>query len=283
MKIAVFSIFRNSSACLPDFLGSLERTEELGHDLSYFFFENDSTDDTRELLSEFLRGRDGKIGSEKWNAPSFGSVTDPQRMALLCCCRNACKDLSRGREDFDYALLIDSDIRFSDLSLTQALNTISSVGEDAVMVTANVRQNIPDLIKGYSQTSYYDTYPLRDKFGNQGLYFSDCPFVLQEDALAWHTSKPVQTMSSFGGYALVRWSAFKDVRWSTNGACDHVNFCHSLAEYGKIYADPKLVVETTVDLSKLNMPLLTEQAKKQAEQIPQINAIFNKSRSSTWL
>ena len=102
------------------------------------------------------------------------ALAELERMELLCGFRNKCKDLLCD-SDSEYTLLLDSDIIFSKENLLIHLKTIKSI-DDCVMVTPNIRQNIPDYIQHKSQDSYYDILPFFDSQKQNALAWSDCPF-----------------------------------------------------------------------------------------------------------
>lgn len=200
-KIAAFCIFRDSEKSLDTLFSQLEGIEKK-YDLSYFFYENDSVDCTVDRLNNFLSNRNGKLKSEKLGAPKFGSVTNPERMSLLCSCRNKCKLLADG--EYDCALIFDSDIKFSVDNLDRHWERMRD--SSIVMSTPNIRQNIPDYTDYYSGDSYYDIYPFKDFYGNNGLYFSDCPSMRYSDIEEWRSGNIIDVNSAFGGFALVDWN-----------------------------------------------------------------------------
>lgn len=277
MKIAVFCIFRDSEETLPRLFSQFQSLEGSTHEFTYYFFENDSRDNTPKLLNEFLLTRKGRLQSVALGAKKFSSTNDVERMIALCLYRNSCKSLSRGQTDFDVALIVDSDIVFDGQSLERALQSLSSC-PNAAMITANVRQNYPDFVCGENDTtSYYDMSPLRDRYGNSGLYFADCPFAISEDRHRWAKGLPVRVMSAFGGFAVVSWQAFCGSNWSTIGFCDHVNFCHDVSSFGTIWIDPLCKVSVSIDLS-----VVTDDVKVKARDlIPRaknINNLFEVSK-----
>ena len=259
-KISVFCIWRDSEQTIHRTLKQLEDLESIdGFEFSYFFYENDSQDNTAEILKNWLVNRSGKIESEVLNAKKFGSVTDPERMKFLCKCRNKCKDLALNN-DSDYSLLIDSDIKFNNDNLLIQLNNLNKL-KSAVMVTSNVRQFVPDLTFKECEDSYYDVYAFRDKYGTPGMYFSSCPSYRPEDQLNWKLSMPIVTMSSFGGFALIKSEVFNKVRWSSDIHCDHVNMCYDISRYGLIYLDPRCKVWVDISLNQDHL----ERASKMSE------------------
>lgn len=260
--VSVFCILRDSEKHLARFLSQLEDIEGLvGFDFSFFFYENDSVDNTASILSKWLKGRRGKLLSEKIGSKKYGSVKDPARMKLLCSCRNKCKILAEENET-DYSLLVDSDINFTSDNFLQHVRSLERA-KDAVMMTANCRQNIPDLTFGETKDSYYDVYAFRDRHGNSGLYFADCPSYNREDQLRWKIGLPIQSMSSFGGFALLRSWAFNLVSWSAEINCDHVNMCFDLNALGKIYCDPSNKVYVSIDLTKINIEACKHNGEEQ--------------------
>ena len=250
--VSVFCIWRDSEKTIERTLKQLEDLESIGDfKFSFFFYENDSKDNTESILSEWISSRRGSLMSEKLNAKKFGSVGDPERMRFLCECRNKGKELAADNNT-DYSLLIDSDIEFNNENFLLQLHSLNTL-EKAIMTTPNVRQQIPDYTFELSQDSYYDVYPFRDRHGNTGMYFSDCPSYKQDDQFDWKIGKPIRCLSAFGGFALIKSEFFNKVKWSSDIHCDHVNMCFDLAQYGSIYCVPrsKVYVEVNVKNSEL--------------------------------
>lgn len=262
-KVAVFCIWRDAEQHLPRTLSQLEELETVcGYSFSYFFYENDSTDKTAEILKTWIEAaRSGSFFSEKINAPKFESEARIDRMRLFSSYRNKCKNLA-GNEQFDYALLFDGDVIFNKENFICQIKNLESIN-DAVMTTANVRQNIPDFTFGISCDSYYDTWAFRDRYGNSGLYWSFCPFVRKHDRDLWLNLEPVPTMSSFGGFAVVKYGPFSVTDWHTDYACEHTNFCYDLSRFGVIYVIPQSKVFVDIDLSKYDLAEFQRLAKTQ--------------------
>ena len=259
--IAVYSLFRDSEPHLARTLAQFEDLESLDYSFEYYFYENDSKDSTVPLLKQWLEKRTHKFLHENLDAESFGSVQNIDRMQMLCEFRNKCKNLLKNSSS-KYTLMVDSDVNFNKPNLESHLELIERL-EDAVLVTPNVRQNIPDYAFGISTDSYYDVYPLLDKSNNRGLYWTDCPFKNGLDRMNWSLGNAIKCNSAFGGFALSYTDIIKQVKWSTDGECDHVNFCKELSAFGSIYVDPKNKVHVEVDLSKHNLNRFKNIAKQQ--------------------
>ena len=256
--IAVYSLWRDSEPHLSRTLSQLEDLESLDYDFEYYFYENDSKDNTVEILSSWLKNRTGSFKHEKLDKQKFGSTTEFARVELLSDCRNKCKQLGYDSKS-KYSLLIDSDIIFNKENLQRSLSLI----DDCVAVSPNVRQNIPDFVGEKSDTSYYDVFPFKDRFGSPGNYWDDCPFKNGIDRMKWFLGNPVEAKSCFGGFFLTKSNIFKRIKWSTSGASEHVNFCEELNFFGKILVDPKNEVYTEIDLSKHDLNKFRLSAKSQ--------------------
>jgi GT2 family glycosyltransferase len=259
--ISVYCIWRDSEKQIYQTLKSLESLEALsGFNFAFFFYENDSIDNTAAILREWISNRRGAFLSEKINAEKFGSTPSNDRMKLLCSCRNKCKSL--GELESDYSLVFDSDIDFNVQNFLTLVKDIESL-PNAVMVTPNVRQNIPDLVFHTTEDSYYDVYPFRDRHGHDGMYFTDCPSFNKQDQFDWKIGKPIVCSSASGGFALIKSDAFANVSWSSDVKCDHVNMCYDLHKYGQIYCNPRNKVYVTIDLSQIDLDACSQIASQQ--------------------
>jgi hypothetical protein len=248
IKIGVFALWRNSESYIDKTLLQLDELIETftNYEFSFFFYENDSTDSTVQILSDWKGGKDAHLLSETLNTKHYGSVMSYARMQLLAQYRNKCKALADGRE-FDFALVFDSDVKFTYENFSHALAFLNQ-NPDYVMVTPNVRQPIEDMVFDNAADSYYDAGCLRDKYGNETLYCSDCPLKRIEDRMLWNLNLPVEINAGFGGFALIRWKPFSKVHWSADINIEHVNFCYDLKQYGKIAILPYSKVYVSLDL-----------------------------------
>lgn len=263
-KVSVFCIWRDSEEFSSRTLNQLEELEKLdGFSFSFYFYENDSKDNTVQILSEWMKYRSGGFLSETLKAQKFGSVTNPLRMKLLCECRNKCKSLA-GVNESDYSLLIDSDVEFGVDNFARQLNDLNNL-PNAVMTTANVRQQIPDYTFNCTADSYYDTYAFKNRYGNDGIAFSDCPSINREDQFDWKIGKPIRCMSSFGGFAIIKSDVFNKVSWSSDIHCDHVNMCYDINLYGSIYCIPKSKVYVDIGTDKINQKNCIELSNNQLQ------------------
>ena len=263
--IAVYALWRDSQSHIQRTLNQFEDLESLDFDFEYYFYENDSKDDTVLILKDWLKNRKHKFKHENIGAKKFGRVINKERMQFLCECRNKCKDLLK-ETTAKFTILVDSDTIFNKENLQKHLESIKTL-PNCVLSTPNIRQNIPDFMTEKTHDSYYDVYPFIDISLKTGLYFTDCPSRRYEDKLNWFVGKPIEVFSAFGGFALVKTEILKKVKWSTDGKCDHVNFCKEINKYGSIYLDPQNKVNVDIDLSQYDLNDMKKTAKQQLNSI----------------
>lgn len=276
MKISVLGLWRDSEPIINRTLSVLEDLNKAG-DFDFYFYENDSIDDTKLILTKWLENKRGALLNENIKAPKFGSVPNIERLILLSYYRNKVKTLISNTNS-DYTLLIDTDINFNIEHFNILYNFITKL--NCAMVVANTRQHqISDLMSNKTTDSFYDVFALRDIFNNNGLYFTDCPFILHHNREAWINNQPIKILSGFGGFSLIRTDILKQQNcfWSTCGHSEHVNFCYNINRYGDIYMIPSCKPTTDINLSSINLEACSNIAASQKEKINQINQIFNLS------
>jgi hypothetical protein len=282
MKISVVGLFRDSEKHIHRTLSLLSELDSLG-DFDFYFYENDSIDNTKNILEKWLVDRKGKLLSENINSPRFGSVPNVERLVLLSYYRNKSKELIVKNSQSEYTLLIDTDIVFTTEDFLILLNFMQKE-RNAAMVVSNTRQyQIEDLMNHETQDSFYDVFAFRDKLNNNGLYFTDCPFILNEDRTRWSSDQAVHIKSGFSGFALLRTDIIKntDCFWSTCGNSEHVNFCYSVSKYGDIFMLPYCKPTTEINLSSISINACKQIAEKQKDLINNVNYIYNISTSNS--
>ena len=244
MKISVFSLFRDSEKHLDRLFRQLEKVEQQTNaQFEYFFYENDSIDNTAKLLKEWISTRNGRLLSEEIGSKKFGSTLDSERMILLSNARNKMKNLDDGLSS-TFSLIFDSDIIF-DGSLVN--NFLKHKGLDFSMLTANVRQDVPCKMGSGKESSYYDSSILFDTEGNNCMTWSNNPFYEDKDRENFENNNPVEVSRAFGSAAFCRTKAFKKCQWNSSGESEHWSFCDQMREYGKIFVLPNVKVYVNID------------------------------------
>jgi len=242
MKISIFSLFRDSEPHLPRCLDQLDSLESnTNAEFSYFFYENDSSDNTVEILKKWIANKSGNFASEKLSKPKFGSTLDPERMILMSQVRN--KMLSLCDAKTDYSLVFDSDLIFEPTVINDFLkfNNLDHIDyPNYSMLTANVRQNVPCKMGSGKQDSYYDSSCLFDINKVNCMTWSDNPFYENQDRMDFASNLPVHIYRGFGSMAFLKTEILKKVNWDSNGESEHWSFCDQLRNYGRIYLMPNV-------------------------------------------
>jgi len=238
MKISVMSLFRDSEQYIDRTLKQFESMNSIENvEFEYFFYENDSKDNTRELLNSWCDNNNGKLLYEDKGYPKFGSINHLERFILLAYYRNTLKRFLVDNTDSDYTIIVDSDIVFNNKCIEQLIEYKDY--NDCAMMTGNSRCAIRSEIFSKCMNSYYDTAPFRDSLGGSGLLWADCPSRLEKDLELWKKGNPIRVQSAFGSIAILKTKYLKEVYWSSHGeGVEHMEFCYRLHEFGHIYGLP---------------------------------------------
>ena len=237
IKISVFSLFRDSESYLDRFFSDVKSVEKATNaEFEYFFYENDSTDNTADILKKWIKNKKGKVLSENVNEKSYGSTLEPNRMIKMARIRNKMAELGKPVSS-DYCIVIDSDITFDKNIINDYLKFKNL---NFSMLTPNVRQTVPCKMECKSSTSYYDSLSLIDSNWNQCMTWSDNPFYSSDDRLKFKQNKPIEVRRSFGGFVFIKSELFNKVKWHSEGDLEHWYFCDQLRKLAPIYFIPSI-------------------------------------------
>ena len=209
---------------------------------TYYIYENNSTDKTKESLVEFIKGREGRVILENMNNPEhFGSVISKERGEFMSKIRNKLKGL-HGTLTSDYTLLIDSDVIFTKEGFDEML---SQIDEENVMVTPfsvcwKTYQNRKTL-------HYYDTLAkitddnISYKENMNTCMFHDCEHCLRHrknhniniDNKHLLKDNVIKVKCAFAGFCLIKTDIYNKVNWDET-ICEHHSFCEKVREFGNI-------------------------------------------------
>ena len=160
MRIGLLATLRDETHALPRFFRLLEALEADSRVSLLFcsFYENDSSDNTPELLSNWLRGRPGVLQSEQLRTPRLHGrqISRTNRMAEA---RNHAL-AAFGDESLDWLVVIDADLHAKPSHIWQLIDVVQS--------DRGVAMAVPALFKyaryfGRSSWSYYDSFALLDR------------------------------------------------------------------------------------------------------------------------
>jgi hypothetical protein len=226
---------RNVSRWLEDVVGNFQFLSELGHDVSYFIVESDSSDDTVDKLQQLSENL------EHFYFLSLGELRErvTNRIERLVISRNFYLEFFLENIDrYDYLLIADLDEVNLKIQWDGLLKKLSETSRDSVYFTSSARL-------------YYDTFALRALSWPtsrlpRSLELLLAPFrktrlidYLHETVLLQvaKSSLPpeVEVLSAFGGLACYGSDVFSsDTRYQfkvdsiATGECEHVGLNLSL-------------------------------------------------------
>ena len=210
----------------------------------YSFYENDSKDNTAEILFNWLKGKKGFLKSEERGDPNWGSLPFKKRSQFMANYRNEALDVLN-QFQYDYLFIIDTDIVYESDFLFKLIDKLDS-NPNFGMITPNTIQFVTDQFKSHSEYSYFDSWALIDNVGNQGISFSKNPFILPSDRLSWNNDLSVNVNSAFGGAALVRGDLIRknNIKWNGQKGCEHWKFCETIRKLNyQVIVDPTIIAE----------------------------------------
>jgi hypothetical protein len=219
--VNVFLLLRNNEATIGATFSGLKAMERRlkNFTFNYYFYENDSTDDTPNQIRDFFKYSSGDYRCEVLGKKHWAGNSDPRRMLDLAIYRNEMLGLCTTWDNSSYSFIVDSEISFSNDIMEKQLSLLQS-RERAAMVT-------PYGMPEHSNT-YYDTYAYR------GFSNNDLPA---------DPKYPFKVKSAFSGFVCIRSEVLRKCHWDCTGAeSEQVHFCNMVNKYGDILVDPNVEV-----------------------------------------
>jgi cellulose synthase/poly-beta-1,6-N-acetylglucosamine synthase-like glycosyltransferase len=253
MKITVFSLWRDSEPYIDKALSNIKALEANNKEVEfeYYFYENDSEDNTKKILEEFLQDRKGKFISEDLGAVKFGSTIDAQRMKSMAKYRNNILYTAKPM-DSDYCIIWDSDVDFE----PDILNNFLKYKDEGAMLCPNIRQNVPCVMGSGDNDTYYDSLSLVDKYGIQCMTWASNPFYDEQDRAKYEEGLPIEVTSAFGGFVLIRTELLnkEGIEWFSRGALEHWGLCARIKDIAKekIIFLPSIRVQVQIPKSEID-------------------------------
>jgi muconolactone delta-isomerase len=238
-KLAVVSICRNAMPYLANTLRLVDELAGLWRDCSFYVFENDSTDETANVLDDFsirqwVTIKHDTLGGE--DSRGF----EPERTARLAKCRTKCQEWVRGSAaDANYVMTLDTDPQ-GGFSVEGVLN---SLGWFCEMLGESFHRREPGAMashslfvrkeeRGYGVAAY-------DAWAARLSWWED-----RRDHAWFHMlmppvgSSPIPMNSAFGGLCLYRREAYLAGVYE-GGDCEHVPFHKAMQKAGyQLFMNP---------------------------------------------
>jgi hypothetical protein len=229
-------------------------------DYNIVIFENDSKDNTRNLLKQWAQ-RDSKVklldccddGSCdcKLNIKDLKIESGPlskKRIAKMAHFRNKYVDyVKKNYKDYDYMLVIDIDIRGG---IYKEGYQSCFADDDWDAIFARGIRPFPFLFGSinyvYDWLAYADNkYKKKDL---NLLDYIDNHFKLQKkyDKKIGETMEPIKSAFNGAGIYRIKTLINSDAKYSGINSCEHIDFNDSLKSY-KLYANPSFIINMGVD------------------------------------
>lgn len=158
MNILIYTITRNSSEYIKNYYDQIIKLPSLfpEHNFYLSIYENDSDDNTVELISQFdfSKFKNFYFKSEKLNTNFYGSIQNAERVDLLANCRNKAIFDCGFLDVCDYVMMIESDIFYLPDAVRKLLGFNSKHNLDADIVSSTYFWSQADRI-------LYDTWGTR--------------------------------------------------------------------------------------------------------------------------
>jgi hypothetical protein len=224
--VALVAICRNAMPWLPRTLDLVEQTGAMFREWSCFIYENDSADETKEVLAAWSDGQQRHVSLNDNGRPHLNYTTEPVRTHALAEYRTACQTFVRHGERPDYVIVFDTD-PWGGWSVDGVATSVAHM------------------------TRYRTLYGLASySWGEWGPPLTPKPMAVHYDAFAarvsgwlqrdqnwfhlWHPpvgAPPIQFNSAFGQLAIYDGLRFLQGRYSGED-CEHVCLHRSIAQHG---------------------------------------------------
>lgn len=224
-KVNVFACFRNNADCIAKITENFEKLEQMYPEIlfCYYFFENDSVDETPYLILDFMRKRQGNytltnVATKKWaDVKALGRVKD---MAMY---RNAMKDLCSDFKNSKYSIIVDTGVDYTTHTYNAMVKVLDE-NPDVAMVTPY------GVVKG--SDLYYDTYAFESMGKTKKI---DIKYDL------------FNVKSAFAGFVVIRTEVLEKCHWDVidEHHSEHNYFCEMVRNYGKVVVATKVKVQWT--------------------------------------
>jgi hypothetical protein len=253
-KISVVLILYNNIDWFKYLTNKLNQMEnKYSIKFEYLIYENNSNDEFKSFLKNFIKKNDGKLLSEDTNNVKYNSIISKERGKYMNYIRNRNKQF-HGELNSNFTLLIDSDVYFNESVIISYINHIIN-NKNIAMISGHILcHNIIDKDRLYH---YYDSLPFStDKYnyintGNTCLFkkclscinkrISNNILVDENDLI--NDGDILNVNSCFGSLSMIPTNVYNKVFWNSNYGLeetDHYGICQELKKYGNLVFDTNI-------------------------------------------
>ena len=226
--VALVSICRNAMPWLPQTLSLVEQTGGMFRSWSAFVFENDSSDDTKEVLKAWSDHDRRKVSLNINHRPHLSHTIATERTVALAEYRTQCQHWVSHIEPVDYVIVYDTD-PWGGWSVDGVANSLYWL-DRIPGASAMASYSWAEVMAGEQRIAInYDAFAARLNHWNRRD---------QQWFHAWHPpvgSVPVRFNSAFGQLAVYRSENYLRARYSGED-CEHVTGHRTMG--GAVYLNP---------------------------------------------
>jgi hypothetical protein len=222
--VAFVAICRNAMPWLPRTLELIEQTGAMFGSWSAFIYENDSTDDTKQVLASWADGERRHASINDNGRPHLNFTTAPVRTHALAEYRAACQQFVANGETPDYVIVFDAD-PWGGFSVDGIANSVAQMDYDDTLYG----------LASYSWAEWGPPITTQNVVVHYDAFAARMNHWRQRDQNwfhFWHPpvgSDPVEFRSAFGQLAIYRGYRYLQGRYSGED-CEHVCFHRSIEE-----------------------------------------------------
>lgn len=252
------AIYRNNFDYIAKFLIPTFTSFKDFHKFNFYFYSNDSTDGTEELLQYFADKYDNvNFLTQSVGNRHFESGWDLERIQGLAHARNQLLSF-RPFANHEWTIFADSNIYF-DLDIIDRFLSMEKPNDGVAFSCAGVDYHRACKLHG-NCFAYYDMLAVIDSQGRQGFEIAknekfkwSCsfPFLDEQEQDQYNSNFPVCVQSAFGGLTFYKTQAInkEDIFYSSQIQkthairnipiyLEHWDLHDRISKYGKIYVAP---------------------------------------------
>jgi hypothetical protein len=263
IKISVVLLVKNNEPYLLYLNNIMDKIKSVydNYHLEFFFYENNSIDNTKNEVKNFFKNRNGiYMCKDISNNSNYNKEISISRGEYMCYLRNNLKEF-HGKLNSDFVLLLDSNVVFLENTLQKMIDVLNNNKDISMVTPFGLDYNI---FNSHYNLHYYDTFALIKNnidyktHGNSCLFNlcrrckdfrSEYNITINENELFSLYDDFVHVNSAFAGFALLRTEIYNEVFWDKT-ICEHHSFCKKISEFGKIVIVPKIFVSSIDEYSE---------------------------------
>ena len=221
-KTAVVGITKNNADCISRGISNMLKISSLFKESIVYIYENDSTDNTVEILDHYKQKNPSKFFYTSEN----NVASNYYRTQNIAQARQKTLDWVRNNfKDFDILIIIDPDLYY-DINIHGIIDSFNNINKWDVCFANGIYNNI-----GMT----WDAFAFRCHDQNDPWRGNNSYFTKLHSKRDWGTGRIIkdwtEVYSAFGGIGIYKSKCIKNVNYDLkNIDCEHVSFHNSISK-----------------------------------------------------